>query len=604
MKPQQYDAFGSPPNTVAPDQPVRYWHHAFFYGLVGFAFAYFALGYLGYAINPPFHARATKELILGLSYGFNFLTLGIGGSDELLAHLSSPQHRSFSLYRILVAWAGGLALGSYLFIKGARPRKNMWVVDGPRLLQGEEALQEARRRCPTHKELRTDPKHLAIHPCLILPKRKASQHMLIYGGVGSGKTQILLRLIKQVVGRDDKLFLYDVKGDFTAKFRRPILLSPFDKRSWVWDVAKDVRTITQASAFADSLIPEDQGSGKFWSEAARQILIGVIRSLQNEMDGTWTWTDLAQRVSQQSEAMSDTLWKHYRRAHNLLGGEKGGQTAFNVLATLNGYTRAIDDLARAWPQPIKNRSFSLTDWAKDDYKGRKQIIVQSGTDATLTRAYIASMINVLVPSIVSPALPDNEQRFLGFFLDELSSIGKINFAPLVDKGRSKGVVFIACVQDLAQVEKIYGKEDSKALSSMVGTHIICQVQQGDTRENLSKMFGTNKVAILPHGRGSKLHTEGRSVIYPHQLTDDLGFEKGPHFGKVGWGIKAIVYTGGDPLLLPFPGFPLKDRRRGQVPAPWTMGPAREEKGDVPIPNDPNTQGRALGEDEINQLLQD
>lgn len=602
MKAKIYDAIGSVPNTIAPDQPVRYWHQAFFLAIIGFVFAYFTLGYLGYLINPPFHARATKELLMGLSYGFNLATLGIGGSNELLGHIDG--HKSYALSRIATAWLGGLGLGGLLFIKGAKPRKNMWVVDGPRLLEDKEAIAEAKRISPTAKELANDPGHLVLHPDLILAKRKASQHMLIYGGVGSGKTQILTGLIKQVIKRDDKLFLYDVKGDFTSKFRHPVILSPFDERSWVWDVAKDVRTITQASAFADSLIPEDSGSGKFWSEAARQILIGVVRSLQNEMDGTWTWTDLAERVSQESGKMSETLWKHYRRAHNLLGGEKGGQTAFNVLATLNGYTRAIDDLARAWPVVKTYRSFSLTEWVKDGYEGRKQIIVQSGSDATLTRSYIAAMINVLVPSIVSPALPDNEQRFLGFFLDEMSSIGKINFSPLVDKGRSKGVVFVSCVQDLAQLKKIYGDEDTKALSSMVGTHVVCQVQQGDTRENLSKMFGTNKVAILPHGPGSKLHTEGRSVIYPHQLTDDLGFRKGSQFGKVGWGIRALVYMGGDPLLLDFPGMPLKDRRPGQVPAPWTTKPAGEEQGDEPMPQAPNTQGKALGEDQINQLLQD
>src|SRR5690606_17019676 len=107
------------------------------------------------------------------------------------------------------------------------------------------------------------------------------------------------------------------------------------------------------------------------------------------------------------------------------------------------------------------------------YTGRKQVIVQAGPDPQLTRAYIGSMLNVAVPSIISAELSDNEQgRFLGFVLDELPSLGLIQLAPLIDKGRSKGVVVVAAVQDLAQLRKVYGPDEAQSLTSMVGMHVI------------------------------------------------------------------------------------------------------------------------------------
>ena len=139
---------------------------------------------------------------------------------------------------------------------------------------------------------------------------------------------------------------------------------------------------------------------------------------------------------------------------------------------------------------------------------------------------IRDRINVAVPAIISPQLPDNEGgRFLGFFFDEMSSIGKINFAPLIDKGRSKGVVVVAGVQDLAQLRDIYGDNQVKALSGMVGTHIVCQMQMGDTREDLSKLLGTNNVARMDHGPDARLSNQATPVVFPNQLTDDLGFRK-------------------------------------------------------------------------------
>lgn len=270
--------------------------------------------------------------------------------------------------------------------------------------------------------------------------------------------------------------------------------------------------------------------------------------------------------------MLPMIQEHYAKAAPLIVNAESQSTA-SVLATLSGFTRVIDDLALAWPKRSK-RSFSITEWARDDYTGRKQVIVQAGGDAQLTKAYIAAMINVVVPTIISPALPENEEgRFIGFFLDELPSIGRINLAPLIDKGRSKGVVVWACLQDFGQLKEVYGDNQAKALLSMVGTHIVCKVQAGETREEVARLLGKNKVAWRTHDDKATVHEESRGVVSSSDLTDRLGFKKGKKMGPHGFGIRAMVQTSGDPLLLDFPGVALPDKRFGQVAARWTMGPA-------------------------------
>lgn len=599
-KRQLYNAFGAVPASVPPSMLVRYWHEALLVGPLVFLVVFYGLTWLTYRGGTPiddlpaywsYHAGLTLQALI------HYLTGGIVLREAAWTFWAEVRPMGLlGLLRLAGPLAVALAASGWLSVVMLRPRSNERHLKGPRLLSGKEAVEEARRRSLTPKERKADPYHLALHPALILPKSHWSRHTLIYGSVGAGKTQVLLPWIDQILRRDDKLFLYDVKGDFTSYFRKPIIVSPFDARSYVWDVGRDVRTSTQANAFAQTIIPEDQGgsSNKFFSVAAQQLLVGALRKLQNERGIDWSWPDLAREVSRSAEEMVPDLLKHYAKAAPLIANAES-QTTSSVLATLSSYTRIIDDLALAWPR-IGKRRFAITDWVQDGYRGRKQVIVQAGGDAQLTRAYIAAMINVAVPEIISPRLPDNESgRFIGFFIDEMTSIGRLNIGPLVDKGRSKGVVCVFALQDLAQLRQVYGDNEATAIQGMVGTHIICRVQMGETREKLAKLLGKRKVAVMPHGPNAVVREEGKDVLHADDLTDRLGFARGKQFGKHGWGIRAIVQMGHDPLLLDFPGQQFPVKRDGQVPAKWTIGPAGIEAGYVPELTAPAPTKKALEE---------
>jgi len=392
--------------------------------------------------------------------------------------------------------------------------------------------------------------------------------------VGSGKTQILLPIIEQIIRADHKLFLYDTKGDFTSYFRKPIIVCPFDERSYYWDIAADCRYPLQAAMLAEILIPgsADQRNGDFWTTGARQLLVGAIRSLQAEKPLQWTFADLAERKNRNAEDMLPTIQEHFATAASLVENTES-QTTASLLATLVAQTKLIDDLAMAWPVRKENRRFAITEWAQDGYKGRKQVIVQSGPEEGMTKAYISALVNLAVPEIISPKLPDAEKdRFTGFVFDELASAGKINIGPLIDKGRSKGVVFIGAFQDISQVKATYGEDFQKALTSMVGTHVICQLQMGETREKASQQLGKHRVAYRTHDDNAAVHEESRALISPGELTDRLGPRQGKQYGPHNFGVRAIVQMGGDPLLLDFPGVVMKTKRPGQVPARWMTQP--------------------------------
>lgn len=578
-----YDAFGPVPAHVAPSTPVRRWDQAILAALGAFGLLWAGGLALGLLLPGPWLGSYVHHLIGAPQTLLHYLTVGITHREQARAYLVSlsPMEAS-ALLRVGVPLLLASVVAAWVFARGLKPTSNTWHLSGPRLLEGKEALVEARLRTLTPDQMKADPWHLAIHPALTFSKKRWSRHALFYGSPGSGKTVILLPIISQLIERDAKALIYDSKGDFTSYFKKPIIVSPFDRRSWVWDIGRDVRTPTQAAAFASSIIPDDPGPGRFWSIAAQLLLTGAQRSLQNTKGIDWGWKDLADKLAQGAEAMGAVLEEHYPKALPVVSNTEGQSTA-SALMTLAGYTKIIDDLATAWPERT-DRSFSITAWARDDYAGRKQVIVQAGNDPQLTRAYIAAMINVCVPTIISPALPDDEEgRCLAFILDELPSIGRIALPPLLDKGRSKGAMVLMGLQDLSQLREIYGQDQTNTIESMVATKVICQVQPGESRDKVASVLGKQKVGWQSHGDNATVHEESRSVVSPDRLTSDLGFRKHKKMGPEGWGIRAIVSgEGGDPLLLDFPGVSYPKVRRGQVAAGWTTRPAGGDPRPEPV----------------------
>jgi len=486
-----------------------------------------------------------------------------------------------------VGVAAGLAgwVSAWVTRRGLIPRANQWHVSGAQLLEGKEAVAEARRRSLTKKEQRDELHALSLHPDWTVSKKLLARHMFIYGSVGSGKSVILKHLLQQVVIEKKKAFVYDIKGDFTAIFKHPAIVCPFDKRSWVWDVGRDVATQTQAAAFSQSIIPSEEGSGAFWASAAQALLEGCVRELQATKGKDWGWAELTALVARPAEPMAKALSLYYPRAAALISNPDSNTTSSCMAVLANG-TAVIERLALAWPERKPDRMFSMLDWIKDSYEGRKQVIVQSGPDEVLARSYISAMINVAVPEIISPSLPDDESgRFLGFFFDELSSVGQLKIEPLLALGRSKGVVACMAVQDWSQVEKVYGDKTAQAFSGLVGTHIICQLQVGETREKISRNLGKRTVAWRTHDDKATVHEESKSVVPPGRLTDDLGFRKGKAYGKEHWGIRAIVQSSGDLLLLSWPGVSYPKVRDGQKRAKWTkQGAQPVQKNSLPEAN--------------------
>lgn len=503
-------------------------------------------------------------------------------TDNPASDLSTPAAVHLRLLPGMLV--GGVA-GGFALRAGLHPYSRMRHLEGPKLiLDPKEALQELMRAAA--EELAGKEPFMQLLPGVWLPKQRWTRGVLLYGSPGSGKTQALIPIMQQLIDANHRGWFYDVKGDFTSYWLGGSvgLICPQDRRSLVWSLGDDVRTPSDAQVFASSLIGEAGGEGKFWSEAAKSLLEGTLISLQNELATNWGWATLADRLAADSPSFAERMAKHAPLAA-LLVADAQSSTTSSVLATLSAYTKIVHDLARAWGDGRDDAgrmrpSISLRAWASDGYEGKiRQLVFQAGPDASMNTALGSAMLNLVLPQILSAATPDDELgRTIAFVIDEMPSLGPIPFKAAIERGRSKGCIFVGACQDLSQIQEVWGEETMRSLGSMLGTHLVFRIQPGATRDDVADQFGKARWAVTAvstssSGQSTSIHEENRAVVAPHELSE-LGSIKDKKL-PLGWGVSAIVAGIGQNLVrVAFPGVKPEKRRTPHRPAKWTLGPAQ------------------------------
>ena len=309
------------PANHPPAVWIRRVDHALFAGLtvwaaLDFLFAWLAWRSFGAAHPVPdggFFAQVMGYPSLMLSqltggHFFRFAAVDNPAAENLLAlHC-----------RLFPAWLLSLLAGAWIFKQGLQPWRRMRWIEGPQLLEGKEAIDAAHRLALA--ECKGQPPFMHLMPGIGFPKDRWTRGVLLYGSPGSGKTVALIPIIQQLIWAKHRAWIYDVKGDFCAYFLGSTvgLVCPWDKRSLVWDIGRDVVSPSQAKAFTSSLIPDAEGEGRFWTSAAQQLMEGTLISLQNELGTNWGWDTLSERMAVDAVLFAERLEKHMPMAAILI----------------------------------------------------------------------------------------------------------------------------------------------------------------------------------------------------------------------------------------------------------------------------------------------
>lgn len=472
-------------------------------------------------------------------------------------------------------------------------------IRGRKYIEGKVALSAF--TAASRREVEDDGEGIRLHPSLppIAIKREA-RHFLIFGGVGSGKTQTILPMMLAAQKRGDSLLIYDNKGDFTAKLPdmpgvfkdkagkvvrktiHPVILAPWDVRSAIWDIAADVNDKAAAREFAAALVPEAKSS-PMWSSAARQVLTGCLIELQQTKPGAWGFRDLAGLCFRGTvEEYQETMKRYF--PEGLMAVSASNVTSLGILINMQAFLSSVADLADAWPEPIPDRRFSLGDWLKRERPIRRVVIVQgNGRFEQLAQAFAKSLFTLAAQTITDPAaVGESQTRRLWVFLDEFPQMGEMSrVAPMLEVGRSKGVRVVLGVQDVAQLKHIYGNERASAWQSLVANQIVCQLQAGATSKFVAEEIigdreieriavsnstggGTAAGIFSPGGtQTSNIVRESRPVMLPSELQSKLGPRKN--------GVAVLWLGYSDALNITIPYTKVPEAREAVRLADWCRG---------------------------------
>lgn len=330
-----------------------------------------------------------------------------------------------------------------------------------------------------------------------------SRHLLLLGGIGTGKSNafnFLIRNVRSSLTDRDVVIIFDTKGDFYREFYQPgdVVISNDDRATGgsgpdYWnlfgEVSIDDRVEENILEIAKSFFSEKLAhtTQPFFPNAAKDLfsalLLHMVRSDQFA----------SSRNNQALRSLFDTFsvpaMKRILQSHqdlkamtSYIEDEKSGQT-LGVVAELQQMVREI-----FVGNFRKKGGLSMRQLVRQ--KGGRVIFVEYdlGIGAMLTPVY-----RLLIDLAVKEALcRTSNEGSVYFFIDEFRLLPHLeHIDDGVNFGRSLGAKFFVGIQNIDQIAAAYGQNLARSILSGFGTTLAFRVNDAGSREYIKGLFGRN-----------------------------------------------------------------------------------------------------------------
>ena len=389
---------------------------------------------------------------------------------------------------------GGMVLCAVLFsVRGRR-------LDRARRVRGAEmaTARDLRRRVrPLSARLMEalSPKIRRSSPRIAgipWPNRAETQHTMVSGTTGSGKTVLISDLVAQIRSRNERCILYDKMGTYTRSFFNPscdVLMNPLDARSPCWSPFFEASSPRDFDMMAAALIPQQKDTvDPFWVTAARQLFA-------NGAGGLWNQGETRNRVlvdhllktdlTDLAEAMEGTV------AQSIVDPENP-KTALSVRAMLTAHLGALEYL------PDTGEPFSIREWVgREDGTGFLFLTSRGDQHASL-RGLISTWLEIAVNALLS--LHQDDMRRIWVVLDELPTLHQVpSLQPGLAESRQFGGCFVLGIQVISALRDLYGKNGAETISGLCGTRAVLAAPDQETARWSAESLGRGEVEEYSHG---------------------------------------------------------------------------------------------------------
>lgn len=339
-----------------------------------------------------------------------------------------------------------------------------------------------------------------------------SKHLLLLGGTGCGKTNLLNYFIAQLkknMSAQDVMVIFDTKGDFYKEFYQAgdSVLANSKQYSTVmnkWNIYRDVAAdgwddeditnntheITR-SLFRDSI---DNSGQPFFPNAARDLLAALIiahvRAGTDDVEFKKKYFNNRELKSYLDRATPQKIRAFLGSFPDLASvltyiGDGSSDQALGVMAELQSVTRQV------FLGPFaSDGNFSVRNFVRS--KGAKTLFIEYDLSIgeTLTPVY-RLLIDLALKEAMGRRKSDGNVYFV---FDEFKLLPHLqHIEDGVNFGRSLGVKIMAGIQSIDQLFEIYGESRGKSIAAGFSSTFAFKTNDSGSRKYISELYGKNIV---------------------------------------------------------------------------------------------------------------
>ena len=324
------------------------------------------------------------------------------------------------------------------------------------------------------------------------PERTETQHTIVSGTTGSGKTVLISDLVAQIRARGERCVLYDKMGSYTRSFfdaDRDVLMNPLDARAPRWSPFLEARNPRDFDMMAAALIPQQKDTvDPFWVTAARQLFsngAGVLRQKGITENRVLVDHLLKTDLTALAEAMEGTV------AQSIVDPDNP-KTALSVRAMLTANLSALEFL------PDTGKPFSIREWISDEERDGFLFLTSRGDQHASLRGLISTWLEIAVNAMLS--LAQHDGRRIWVILDELPTLHQVpSLQPGLAESRQFGGCFVLGVQVASALRDLYGRNGAETISGLCGTRVVLAAPDRDTAQWSADSLGRSEIEEVAEG---------------------------------------------------------------------------------------------------------
>ena len=353
-----------------------------------------------------------------------------------------------------------------------------------------------------------------------IPADLESQHFALTGKTGSGKSNCIRQILRQIEARGGIGVVLDPDAEYVSEFYRPergdLILNPLDERCPAWSPWAELRTESfrmDAEALAQSLIPDapnsfaQSGADRFFRRSGRTTLVSILETAKPKTAQTITELLTLPR-DRLKQALAGTP------AEALIDPGAHDQGAGIVAMATN----ATNPFCYLPPESRDRTRWSAVEWARNR---RGWLFLTSTEDS---RAAALPLQNVWLDCLVRQLLTSDLTAASGQVWIVIDELGALDYQGqlenLVVRGRKRGLCVVFGFQAVSQLQSIYGRDRTVTLLSAPGTKLILRSDEAETAEWASRTLGQREVVRvqLTTLTGPSLYRDGFN-LQPHQTLE-------------------------------------------------------------------------------------